>query len=165
MYHFAYGSNLDPFQMRVRCPDARLIGIARLDGFRVCFPRRSRVRDSAVISIEPAEGESVWGVIYELDVEDLQRLDDREGFIKTRDPSLNQRNRITVRVENPEGQSMVAEVYVAVPSADPGLPSAHYVGFLVGCAAECGLPKSHLVALASHMPLPAVAEDEAARAA
>lgn len=164
MYHFAYGSNLDSFQMRVRCPNARLVTTARLEGFRICFPRRSRVRDCAVISVEPADNESVWGLVYELDPDDLERLDDREGYVKTRDPSLNQRNRITVRVESSEGKSMVAEVYVAVPSQDPGLPSAHYVGFLVACAAECGLPKSHLVALASHMPVPQ-GQDEAAQAA
>jgi hypothetical protein len=31
------------------------------------------------------------------------------------------------------------------------------VGYLVASAAECGLPKSHLVKLAAHMPVPQAA--------
>jgi len=42
---------------------------------------------------------------------------------------------------------------VAVPAENPGLPSPHYIGYLVAAAAECGLPKSHLVKLAAHMPV------------
>ena len=83
----------------------------------------------------------------------MERLDEREGFSKARDPSKNKHNRITVKVETAEGKAAVAEVYVAVPSENPGQPSSHYVAFLVACAAECGLPKSHLVALATHMPV------------
>jgi hypothetical protein len=52
---------------------------------------------------------------------------------------------------------VVAEVYIAVPTANPGLPTPQYVGYLVAAAAECGLPKAHLVALAAHMPVTAPA--------
>ena len=69
--YFAYGSNLDLLQMQLRCPEAQFVSTARLDGYRICFPRKSFVRDCAVISIEPAVGESVWGALYELDGTDL----------------------------------------------------------------------------------------------
>ena len=71
-----------------------------------------------------------------LDGTDIQRLRrEREGFDKKRDRNLNQRNRITVRVEGAEERPVVAEVYVAVPTEDPGLPSTQYVGYLVAAAA------------------------------
>jgi cation transport regulator ChaC len=153
MYYFAYGSTLDLLQMRLRCPKSRFLTTARLDGYRICFPRKSVVRDCATISVEPADGECVWGVLFEVGPDDMERLDDREGFQKRRDPSKNAHNRITVKVETAEGKAAVAEAYVAVPTENPGLPSSHYIAFLVSCAAECGLPKSHLVALAAHLPL------------
>lgn len=159
MYYFAYGSNMDPLQMRLRCPEAEFVSVAKLDGYRVCFPRRSFIRDCAVISIEPAAEEAVWGVLYELDGVDIARLDDREGYNRQREHDENQRNRMTVRVESAEGRALVAEVYVAVPTPNPGTPTAEYVGYLAAAAAECGLPKSHLQALSAHMP---VARAEAA---
>jgi gamma-glutamylcyclotransferase (GGCT)/AIG2-like uncharacterized protein YtfP len=157
MYYFAYGSNLDLLQMQLRCPNAQFVSTARLAGYRLCFPRRSVIRDCAVISIEPSLSEEVWGALYEVDGTDIQRLDEREGYDKRRDRALNQRNRITVRVETGDERAVVAEVYIAVPTANPGLPSPQYVGYLVASAAECGLPKSHLVKLAAHMPVPQAA--------
>jgi gamma-glutamylcyclotransferase (GGCT)/AIG2-like uncharacterized protein YtfP len=153
MYYFAYGSNLDLLQMQLRCPEAQFVSTAKLDGYRICFPRKSFVRDCAVISVEPATGEQVWGALYELDGTDIARLDEREGYDRRRDRQLNQRNRVTVRVEGSDERVVAAEIYVAVPTANPGLPSPQYVGYLVASAAECGLPKPHLVKLAEHMPV------------
>jgi hypothetical protein len=154
MYYFAYGSNLDLLQMQLRVPGAQFVSTARLDGYRICFPRRSKIRDCAVISIEPAIGESVWGALYELDGTDIQRLDEREGFDKRREQAKNVHNRITVRVEGSDERAVLAEVYIAVPTPNPGLPTAQYVGYLVAAAAEVGLPKAHLAKLAEHMPVP-----------
>jgi gamma-glutamylcyclotransferase (GGCT)/AIG2-like uncharacterized protein YtfP len=157
MYYFAYGSNLDLLQMQLRCPEAQFVSTAKLDGYRMCFPRKSFVRDCAVISIEPSISETVWGALYELDGTDIARLDEREGYDKRRDRALNHYNRITVRVEVADDHPVVAEVYVAVATPNPGPPSPHYIGYLVAAAAECGLPKSHLVKLAQHMPVPQAA--------
>ena len=154
MFYFAYGSNLDLSQMQLRCPDAQFVSTARLDGYKICFPRKSFVRDCAVISIEAEAGEQVWGALYELDPAEIKRLDEREGYDPKRDAAQNQRNRVTVRVEASDERTIVAEAYVAVATENPGLPSPHYIGYLVASAAECGLPKSHLVKLAQHMPVP-----------
>jgi gamma-glutamylcyclotransferase (GGCT)/AIG2-like uncharacterized protein YtfP len=153
MFYFAYGSNLDLMQMQLKCPDAQFVSTARLDGYKICFPRKSFVRDCATVSVEPDVGESVWGALYEIDEGDLKRLDEREGYAPRRERDKNPRYRITVRVEGSDERSVVAEAYVAVPAENPGLPSPHYIGYLVAAAAECGLPKSHLVKLAAHMPV------------
>ena len=153
MFYFAYGSNLDLMQMQLKCADAQFVSTARLDGYKLSFPRKSFVRDCAVISIEPDVGESVWGALYEIETDDLKRLDEREGFRARREHDKNARYRITVRVEGSDERQVVAEAYVAVPSENPGLPSPQYIGYLVASAAECGLPKSHLVKMAAHMPV------------
>lgn len=153
MFYFAYGSNLDLMQMQLKCPDAQFVSTARLDGYRVCFPRRSFVRDCAIISIEPDAADSVWGALYEIEDGDMKRLDEREGYSARRDAAKNARNRVTVRVETSDERSVTAEAYVAVASESPGLPSPQYIGYLVASAAECGLPKSHLVKLAAHIPV------------
>ncbi len=152
MFHFAYGSNLDLLQMQLRCPNARFVSAARLDSYDICFPRRSNIRNSATISIEESVGESVWGALYELAEADIRRLDDREGYNPVRsDRMMNRHNRRTLTVECLDGRRVQAEVYVAVPMERPGLPSAQYIGYLVSSAAECGLPKSHLVKLAQYI--------------
>lgn len=153
MFYFAYGSNLDLMQMQLKCPDAQFVSTARLDGYRVCFPRRSFVRDCAIISIEPDAAESVWGALYEIEDRDVKRLDEREGYSARREAGRNARNRVTVRVETSDERTVTAEAYVAVASDNPGLPSPQYIGYLVASAAECGLPKSHLVKLAAHIPV------------
>ena len=152
MFYFAYGSNLDLMLIQLKCPDAQFVSTARFDGYRICFPRKSFVRDCATISVEPDVGESVWGALYEIEASDLKRLDEREGYDPRRDRDKNERYRMTVRVEGSDERSVVAEVYVSPPGENPGLPSPHYIGYLVASAAECGLPKSHLVKLAAHMP-------------
>ena len=153
MFYFAYGSNLDLMQMQLKCPDAQFVSTARLDGYKICFPRRSFVRDCAVISIEPEAGESVWGALYEIEDRNLKRLDEREGYNPRRDREKNSRYRLTVQVESSDERSVSAAVYVAVPSENPGLPTPQYIGYLVASAAECGLPKSHMVKLAGHIPV------------
>ncbi len=143
MLYFAYGSNLDPLQMRLRCPDARHVGKARLDGFRLCFPRRSVVRETAVAGLEPAAEAAVWGVLYEVDESDMGRLDEREGYDRRRAIADNPRNRATVTVVQADGVAVDAQTYVTTPSDDAGLPSEEYIFYLVRLAVACDLPAEY----------------------
>src|SRR5262245_4381015 len=97
MLYFAYGANLDPLQMRLRCPTAQFIGKARLNDYRVCFPLWSRIRQSGLIGIEPAEGERVWGVLYDVRDAEAPGLDVREGYDPAR-PERSSVNRVAVKV-------------------------------------------------------------------
>ncbi len=140
MLYFAHGSNIDRPQMLVRCPEARFVAVARLHDYQLCFPRWSVFRESATAGIEPARGEIVWGVLYELTVEDLHRLDLVEGFATSRDPARNQSRRIVVRVQRPDGISADAETHVPVPMADPGRPSSGYLMVLTRAAQALDFP-------------------------
>ncbi len=147
MNYFAHGSNIDRPQMLVRCPQARFICAARLHDYRLCFPRWSKVRDSAIASIEPAKGEVVWGALYELMPNDLARLDVFEGYDAAFDPALNTSVRRTVHVQRPDGVNAEAETHVAVPMADAGLPSAGYLLVLRRAAKALDFPEDYIAGL------------------
>jgi hypothetical protein len=149
MLYFAYGSNLDPRQMAERCPRSPVVAVARLDGHRLTFPRRSPIRRCAVASIEPFAGGIVWGVLHRLHDEDLVRLDAREGHFPDR-PDENRYDRLGIPV--PFGREMItAMTYVARPSPDPGLPSPEYLAHLLFGATHHGLPEDY-VAMLKELP-------------
>jgi hypothetical protein len=127
MIYFAHGSNIDRPQMLVRCPHGRFLSPARLRDYRLCFPRWSKIRDSAIAGIEAARGETVWGVAWEIDEADLARLDLAEGYKAEREPALNQSNRVLVRIDRTDGLSHDAETHIPVPMAEPGRPSPGYL--------------------------------------
>lgn len=70
-YMFAYGLNTNIGSMRDRCPDARLIGSAWLDGYRFSW------RGFADIDIDPDS--YVLGALWEIGDSDLDALDYFEG--------------------------------------------------------------------------------------
>jgi cation transport regulator ChaC len=154
--YFAYGSNLDQVQMAQRCPGARLIGSAQLANHRICFPRRSPVRGCAVASFEAHKGGVVWGVIYELDDDDLRRLDEREGFDSVNPTAVNRYCRVDVTVQRAGGERVAAVAYVAVPEENPGRPSATYLKHIIEGAAAHSFPDDYIETLRAI----AVIEDE-----
>lgn len=84
--YFAYGSNLDPLQMQQRCPKAVFVERARLPNYRLLFCGYSKIKNSAVANIKPANNSSVWGAIYLLPTDDLQTLDKIENTLYQRQP-------------------------------------------------------------------------------
>ncbi len=143
MLYFAYGSNLDPMQMRQRCQRARYVDKARLDGYRICFPRWSSIRGSAVASLEPAAGEAVWGVLYEINEADVVRLDERQGYDKRRAVTENPYVRARITAVLADGRATSADTYVATPSAEPQLPSDQYIRYLIHLAEARDLPRDY----------------------
>lgn len=77
--YFAYGSNLDDDQMRVRCAGARIVGRAVLPNHALAFGGFSHRWGGAVASVVRAKGARVEGLLYELGDVDLRALDRFEG--------------------------------------------------------------------------------------
>ena len=97
-YYFAYGSNMDYPQMKERCPNAKYYGKGYLPDYRLAFTRFSPIWDSAVADILVSPGDIVWGIIYTVSEEDLQKLDAKEGH-----PTYYRRKRETVmRYKTPD---------------------------------------------------------------
>jgi len=148
MIYFAYGSNMDPAQMRARCAGSRPCGAAFLAGYRLAFPRWSPRRKHAVASIE-AHGEgAVWGVIYEMTPADWTSLHPFEGHI-AEGHAENRYDLIGVEVLMDAG-TIAARTYIARPEpARPyvGLTSVSYRQQLIDGAVAHGLPADYLAML------------------
>jgi gamma-glutamylcyclotransferase len=92
-HYFAYGSNMDERHMREHCPQARVEGPGRLDGFRLEFNVYSDRWDGGAANLEPDPGAHVWGVVWAVDAEDLDALDTYTGH-----PTFYRRDEVQVGV-------------------------------------------------------------------
>jgi hypothetical protein len=66
--YFAYGSNMNSAAMAGRCPDARAVGPARLDGYRFFIGLEGWG------SVRPSAGNRVHGVLWRLSPRDIAAL-------------------------------------------------------------------------------------------
>ena len=82
--YFAYGSNLNFEQMAYRCPEATVVGTAKLDGYELAFRR-------GYLTILPKEGASVEGLIWSVTDHDESQLDCYEGY-----PTFYDKETVTV---------------------------------------------------------------------
>lgn len=117
--YFAYGSNLSRLQMRARCPGARFVCRTMIGGYRLAFAGFSRGWGGAVATLLPDRGGCVPGILYELPLECIQRLDAFEGH-----PHVYVR--VRVRVTDADGRARYAQTY-AMPRAPVGKPSPRYL--------------------------------------
>jgi hypothetical protein len=131
--HFAYGSNMSRALMRRRCPGARALGPARLDGWRFVIMREGYA------SIVPAPGAAVHGVVWSLTPRDLAALNAYESL----DRGLYVRRVLPVAVV---GRRRPALVYVA-PGRAPGRPQPGYQELVVAAAREWNLPEDYVQSL------------------
>ena len=75
MFYFAYGSNLNHFQMKRRCKDSVYLKKINLKEFRLTFRSKYRAAD-----IEKKKNYSVTGGLYEISRSDEKKLDIYEDF-------------------------------------------------------------------------------------
>lgn len=147
MLYFAYGSNLDIEQFERRCPGHRVVGLAELRDHRLTFPLRSRTWEGGVASLGVAHGESVWGVVYDLDDAHLAELDVYEGWHGPNHPN-NSYDRETVAVHLTRADDgsfprrLNALVYVA-RAANPTPPSRRYLDAILRGARHHRLPAAY----------------------
>jgi gamma-glutamylcyclotransferase (GGCT)/AIG2-like uncharacterized protein YtfP len=147
--YFAFGSNMDPAQMRARCPSHRVLGVAYLEDHALCFPRRSPARACATAGLSAAEGKGVWGVLYALDETEIDALHEAEGYGPDRPEHENRHVLVEVEVRHggPEGDVVTAVLYRAQPDGSDALPSEAYMRHLISGAEHHGLPQAYIRAL------------------
>lgn len=75
----AYGSNMDPEQMRLRCPHSPLAGVAWLTGHRLTFGGEDLGWEGALATVVPDPEDKVFVALYELSDKDEAALDQWEG--------------------------------------------------------------------------------------
>ena len=140
---FAYGSNMDPAQMRERCPASDLSWfVAEARNWRLCFPRASVRRKGGVGSLAREEGSSVWGVVFTVSERDLVRLDQYEGV-----PS-GAYLREPIQLHDQHGRELSAMTYFAVPDGKvEHAPHRDYIDLYVKGAVYFGLPPNYVESL------------------
>jgi hypothetical protein len=112
----AYGSNLNLSQMAARCPTARPLGTAAIEGYELLF-RGGRY--GAMATVEPKEGAAAPVLLWELKPGDEAALDRYEGF-----PQLYGKRNVDVELN---GKPVTAMAYVMTPGHGTGTPSEHYL--------------------------------------
>ena len=124
-FYIAYGSNLSVEQMKVRTPDAVIVGTATLKDWRLLFRQYA--------TIEKCKGYSVPVLIWKISERDEKSLDRYEGF-----PTFYGKKNLKIAVKSLDGQSfgkLTAMVYIMTKkavdmrSANP-LPSKYYYSVL-----------------------------------
>ena len=75
MLYFAYGSNLNHFQMKRRCKNSTFLKKINLKDFKLTFRSNYRAAD-----IEPKKHSIVTGALFEISKSDEKKLDVYEDF-------------------------------------------------------------------------------------
>jgi gamma-glutamylcyclotransferase (GGCT)/AIG2-like uncharacterized protein YtfP len=132
----AYGSNMDPSQMRERCPHSPGSGTGWVEGWRLTFGGEDLGWEGSLATIVEAPGENVYVSLYDVTTHDEQALDAWEGA----DNGLYRK--VRVRVATLEGDRL-AWVYL-LDGFEGGLPSARYLGVLADAAETAGAPYDYV---------------------
>ena len=135
MIYFAYGSNMDPEQMQSRCPNHRVIGVGYLNHYTLAFTRWSRSWNSGTADILPERGKRVYGVLYDLSLDDLKRMDKFADY-----PTSYTRQDLVVAFE---GESLPALTYMAVRQG-VFFPSKSYLEKMIQGAAKSNIPEKYI---------------------
>jgi hypothetical protein len=161
MHYFAYGSNLEPQQMRRRCPDHTVVGLAELREHKLVFPLTSHDWGGGVASVGVAHAQSVWGMVFDLSESDLVSLDRYEGYVGPDDQhNLYDRATVPVQLVRADDGSFARRlrplIYLA-RAANPSPPSRRYMAAIVAGARHHKLPSEYIAKLLS---IPVVDEPE-----
>jgi len=135
---------MDPFQMEKRCPGAVVVGPALLQDHRLTFVWDSPGWGGGVGHVEPAPGDHVWGVLWDLTDEQLRALDDYEGI--DRKVYLRSLSRVVH-----DGAPVDAVIYLATDDRYKP-PSGRYISALIRGAKAFGVPDDYIERLRAHGP-------------
>jgi hypothetical protein len=140
-FFFAYGDRMNEEKMIGEKPNARLVGPARLDGYRLAFNVISRAWGGGAANAVHDPRGSLWGILWELQDGDLQDLEPiNRGGIQAEDRILD------VEVDGPDG--VVQARTFAVESHESFVrPTDRYFDMLRATAVIQGLPEDALAAI------------------
>jgi hypothetical protein len=134
--YFAYGSNMSSAQLKAWGTAHRALGAAELRDHRLAFLRRSVRWKAGAADIVPTDGESVWGVLWELPF-GAAELDVKESA-----GDAYRRRSVKVLLD---GSPVSAMAYEVIDKAPTELrPRREYVQLMVDGAREHGLPAGWL---------------------
>lgn len=138
-FYAAYGSNMDPAQMKERCPHSPVHGTGWIDGWRLTFGGEDLGWEGSLATLVEHPGSQVFVMLYDLEAYDELHLDRWEQA------DIGLYGKIRVRVTTLDG-SVLAWTYV-LNAYEGGLPSARYIGVMADAAYEAGAPADYVEGL------------------
>ena len=121
-FYLAYGSNLNVRQMKLRCPTARVVGTAEIKDYELLFKGS---QTGSYLTIEPKEGGIVPVAVWEVQEQDVRRLDAYEGF-----PKFYYKKDMEIRykgIRTGRHRTVTAFVYIMHEDREIGIPSNRYI--------------------------------------
>ena len=121
-YYIAYGSNLNVQQMQMRCPHAKVVGTATLDGWELLFKGS---KTGSYLTIEECEGGTVPVAVWEVAESDEAALDRYEGF-----PVFYYKKELRLRcrdIRSGRTRTVTAFVYIMDETRPLGRPTDYYL--------------------------------------
>jgi len=127
MLYFAYGSNLNHFQMKRRCKDSVFLKKINLRNFKLTFRSKYRAAD-----IEAKKNSIVPGALFEISKSDEKKLDIYEDF-----PRLYKKYYFYYY-----GKRVMT--YTMVSKSSFKFPTERYLNIVKRGYKDCGLDKKYL---------------------
>ena len=127
MLYFAYGSNLNLFQMKRRCKDSIFLKKINLKDFRLTFRSKYRAAD-----IEPKKNSIVSGGLFDISKSDEKKLDVYEDY-----PSLYRKFYFTYHGKKVMTYTMVNKTLFR-------FPTERYLNIVKRGYKDCGLDFKYL---------------------
>ena len=127
MLYFAYGSNLNLFQMKRRCKDSVFLKKYELKGYRLNFRSKYRAAD-----IEKSKNSLVPGALFEISKSDEKKLDVYED-----DPILYKKLYFTY-------YNKTVMTYIMVNKTEFRYPTERYLNVVKRGYKDCKLDTKYL---------------------
>ena len=127
MLYFAYGSNLNHFQMKKRCKDSIFLKKINLSNFTLTFRSKYRAAD-----IEPKKNSIVSGALFEISKSDEKKLDVYEDY-----PILYKKYYFTY-------YGKIVMTYIMTKKTSFTFPTERYLNIVKRGYKDCDLDKSYL---------------------
>ena len=127
MLYFAYGSNLNHFQIKKRCKDSVFLKKINLSNFKLTFRSKYRAAD-----IERKKNSIVPGALFEISKSDEKKLDIYEDY-----PTLYKKYYFTYY-----GKKVMT--YTMVKKSLFRFPTERYLNIVKRGYKDCGLDKTYL---------------------
>ncbi|KAG7475558.1 gamma-glutamylcyclotransferase-like [Solea senegalensis] len=137
--YFAYGSNLLKERLQLKNPSAAVHCVAWLKDYKLGFGNYKGVTSKrwhgGVATIEHSPGDEVWGVVWSMNMSDLESLDRQENV------TLGGYRPVEVSVKT-KGQELKCRTYI-MNNCVYAPPSPQYLQVIVMGAEQNDLPKDY----------------------
>ena len=134
-FYIAYGSNLNVRQMRMRCPDAVIIGTAFIPDYRLLFKGS---KSGNYLTIEPHSGSQVPVAVWSVSERDELALDRYEGY-----PHFYYKTELELSLAE-TGKKLTAFVYIMHEERKLGIPTSAYIRTCVDGYRQFGFDLKYL---------------------